>query len=33
MTAEDLWRENQDVAMACYDHPFVQGIATGALPP
>lgn len=33
MTAEDLWRENLDLAMACVDHPFVQGIASGALPP
>ncbi|BAS28139.1 TenA family protein [Limnochorda pilosa] len=27
-----LWEENQDLARACRDHPFVQGIASGELP-
>lgn len=27
-----LWNSNQDLARACLDHPFVQGIASGALP-
>ncbi|HEY9796902.1 MAG TPA: TenA family protein [Leptolyngbyaceae cyanobacterium] len=27
----DLWESNQDLAQACLEHPFVQGIATGTL--
>jgi len=27
----DLWQANQDLALACLDHPFVQGIAAGSL--
>jgi thiaminase/transcriptional activator TenA len=27
----DLWQSNQDLAQACLEHPFVQGIATGTL--
>jgi thiaminase (transcriptional activator TenA) len=27
----DLWQFNQDLAQACLEHPFVQGIATGTL--
>jgi thiaminase/transcriptional activator TenA len=30
--AADLWSANADVARACLDHPFVRGIASGALP-
>jgi thiaminase/transcriptional activator TenA len=30
--AEALWQENQDLAVACLNHPFVQGIADGTLP-
>lgn len=30
--AESLWRENQDLAIACLENPFVQGIADGTLP-
>lgn len=30
--AQELWDANQDVARACLDHPFVQGIASGDLP-
>lgn len=26
-----LWQSNQDLAQACLEHPFVQGIATGTL--
>lgn len=29
----DLWQSNQDLAQACLEHPFVQGIATGTLNP
>ncbi|MGG6296627.1 TenA family protein [Leptolyngbya sp. AN02str] len=29
--AEKLWRANQDVAIACLQHPFVQGIGNGTL--
>ncbi|MBW4659619.1 MAG: TenA family protein [Drouetiella hepatica Uher 2000/2452] len=29
---EDLWLENQDLAIACLQHPFVQGIGDGSLP-
>jgi thiaminase/transcriptional activator TenA len=28
----ELWRANQDLAQACLEHPFVQGIASGDLP-
>lgn len=28
----DLWTANQDLAQACLQHPFVQGIGNGALP-
>jgi len=27
-----LWQVNHDLAQACLEHPFVQGIATGTLP-
>lgn len=27
----DLWQANQDLAQACLEHPFVQGIADGTL--
>jgi len=27
----DLWQSNQDLAQACLEHPFVQGLATGTL--
>jgi thiaminase/transcriptional activator TenA len=30
--ADTLWHENQSVAIACLQHPFVQGIADGTLP-
>jgi thiaminase/transcriptional activator TenA len=30
--AARLWRENADLAQACSIHPFVRGIASGALP-
>lgn len=30
--SRDLWQANQDLAGACLAHPFVQGIASGALP-
>lgn len=29
--SEELWQFNQDLAQACLEHPFVQGIATGTL--
>lgn len=29
--AETLWQENQDLAIACLKHPFVQGIGDGSL--
>lgn len=29
--SNDLWQSNQDLAQACVEHPFVQGIATGTL--
>ena len=29
--AEELWQENQDLAIACLQNPFVQGIADGSL--
>jgi thiaminase/transcriptional activator TenA len=30
--ASQLWTDNADLASACLEHPFVQGIASGALP-
>ncbi len=30
--SEDLWLENQNLAIACLKHPFVQGIGDGSLP-
>lgn len=30
--AQDLWRDNADVAQACLAHPFVQGLADGTVP-
>jgi thiaminase (transcriptional activator TenA) len=30
--AESLWQANQDLAIACLQNPFVQGIADGSLP-
>jgi thiaminase/transcriptional activator TenA len=30
--SKDLWLANQDLAQACLEHPFVQGIAKGTLP-
>jgi thiaminase/transcriptional activator TenA len=30
--AEELWQTNQDLAIACLENPFVQGIADGSLP-
>jgi thiaminase/transcriptional activator TenA len=33
VTAADLWRRNRDLADACLEHPFVQGIASGELAP
>jgi thiaminase/transcriptional activator TenA len=30
--AESLWQANQDLAIACLENPFVQGLATGSLP-
>jgi thiaminase/transcriptional activator TenA len=29
--SKDLWQSNQDLAQACLENPFVQGIATGTL--
>ncbi|HEY9668207.1 MAG TPA: TenA family protein [Coleofasciculaceae cyanobacterium] len=29
--SKDLWQSNQDLAYACLNHPFVQGIASGTL--
>ena len=31
MTAQALWQRNRDLADACLNHPFVQGIASGQL--
>ena len=28
-----LWSDNQDLAQACLEHPFVQGLASGTLAP
>ncbi|MCC6485993.1 MAG: TenA family protein [Candidatus Hydrogenedentes bacterium] len=33
MNAQELWLENQDIAHQCLEHPFVQGLASGELPP
>ena len=33
MNAQELWLENQDIAQQCLEHPFVQGLASGELPP
>ena len=33
MIAQLLWRSNEGLAQACLDHPFVQGLADGSLPP
>jgi len=30
--SNELWQANQDLAIACLHHPFVQGIADGSLP-
>ncbi len=30
--AENLWQENQDLAIACLQNPFVRGIGDGTLP-
>ncbi len=30
--SKDLWGANQELAQACLEHPFVQGIASGTLP-
>jgi thiaminase/transcriptional activator TenA len=32
-TAADLWRKSRDLADACLEHPFVQGIGSGELAP
>ena len=32
VAAADLWRRSRDLADACLEHPFVQGIASGDLP-
>ena len=29
--SKNLWQSNQDLAQACLEHPFVQGIASGTL--
>ena len=31
MTAKELWQRNRELADACLQHPFVQGIASGQL--
>jgi thiaminase (transcriptional activator TenA) len=31
MISTQLWQSNQDLANACLEHPFVQGIASGTL--
>ncbi len=31
MTAKELWQSNRELADACLQHPFVQGIASGQL--
>ncbi len=30
--AQELWHANADLAQACLEHPFVQGLADGSLP-
>lgn len=30
--ADELWQDNQDLAIACLESPFVQGIGEGSLP-
>lgn len=30
--SEQLWQNSQDLALACLQHPFVQGISDGSLP-
>jgi thiaminase/transcriptional activator TenA len=30
--SQHLWHDNQDLATACLQHPFVQGIGNGSLP-
>jgi thiaminase/transcriptional activator TenA len=30
--SHQLWQDNQDIAIACLHHPFVQGIGDGSLP-
>jgi len=32
VTASQLWQQSRDLADACLEHPFVQGIASGDLP-
>ncbi len=32
MISSNLWQVNQDLVIACLEHPFVQGIAKGTLP-
>lgn len=32
MISSNLWQANQDLVVACLEHPFVQGIAEGTLP-
>ncbi|ACK69461.1 transcriptional activator, TenA family [Gloeothece citriformis PCC 7424] len=33
MLSQQLWKDNYSLVQACLNHPFVQGIATGNLPP
>lgn len=33
MIAQMLWQSNETTALACLNHPFVQGLADGSLPP
>ena len=33
MLADRLWQDNQDLAQACLNHPFIQGLAAGDLDP
>lgn len=32
MISHQLWQVNQDLSLACLEHPFLQGIAQGTLP-
>lgn len=32
MRSDRLWEQNKDLATACLEHPFLQGLASGALP-